>query len=121
MKVPKAPRRRKPRITQDMREHIDLVVFFVRIGDTLTHTQCLGAIEEHIFTGFDGKWLCGRPTADTRRIEKERYGSRCSQWRNDIAPLNVTHINRERVDVLPFLWHLEQAKEDDFPPKENIQ
>ena len=60
------------------------------VGDLLTHTRCMGSIEEHLFTGFDGEWICGKATKETIK-----YGG--SKTTNDIAPANVTHINRELV------------------------
>jgi hypothetical protein len=72
--------------------HAELIEKYLRIGDTITHTRCCGFVEEHIYTGHDGPWLCGKPTKDTKRL-----GGLKSDV-NDISPKNVTHINRNPVD-----------------------
>ncbi|MFO0580533.1 MAG: hypothetical protein U1A78_41710 [Polyangia bacterium] len=72
-----------------LREHL-------QPGDTLTHSRCMGYIEEHVFTGWDGEWICGRPTHDTRRWNGSKYAV------NDIAPGSVTHVNRMPVCDLHF-------------------
>lgn len=69
---------------------------FLRVGDTITHSRCMGCLEEHIYTGDEGRWLCGTPTKDTIRLGGSRYAV------NDIAPCNVSHINRTPVDVCEF-------------------
>jgi hypothetical protein len=66
---------------------------FLREGDTLTHTRCCGTFEEHVFTGFSGRWICGVPTKDTKRLGGSEFAA------NDIFPSNVTHINRTPVDI----------------------
>lgn len=81
----------------DAAEHEALVRELVKPGDTLTHTRCMGTIEEHVYTGNDGHWLCGKPTRDTVRLGGSKYEA------NDIAPSNVTHINRTPVEVVEFL------------------
>lgn len=81
----------------DATEHEALVRKLVKPGDTLTHTRCMGIIEEHIYTGSDGRWLCGRPTRDTLRLGGSKWAA------NDIAPCNVTHINRTPVECVAFL------------------
>lgn len=68
----------------------------LRVGDTLTHTRCMGCLEEHIYTGNDGHWLCGKPTQDTLRLGGSNHEV------NDIAPANVTHINRTPVEVCEY-------------------
>ena len=78
-------------------EHEALVRRLATLGDTLTHTRCMECIEEHIYTGDDGRWLCGKPTKDTIRLG----GSKCEI--NDISPRNVTHINRTPVEAIEFL------------------
>lgn len=77
--------------------HQSIIDTYLKVGDTLTHTRCAGCIEEHIYTGRDGAWLCGTPTRDTLRLE----GSRRSV--NDISANNVTHINRVPVEAVPYL------------------
>ncbi|WP_332772967.1 hypothetical protein [Phenylobacterium sp.] len=77
----------------------ETIAELVKVGDTLTHTRCMGFAEEHIFTGFDGHWLCGRPSPDTKRIAKLLGEGPCAAV-NDIAAINVTHINRQPVQFL---------------------
>lgn len=74
----------------------------VKPGDILTHTRCLGCLEEHVFDGYDGAWMCGWPTADTKRVAGVSQRSR-GQYANDIAPSAVTHINRTPIDVAKML------------------
>lgn len=89
--------------------HADLVKRLVKPGDVLTHTRCMGIIEEHEFTSWSGKWMCGIPTRDTflfggaNGIPSE--GKRTSIWNlaDDISPTNVTHINRVPVESIEFL------------------
>lgn len=64
----------------------------LKIGDLLTHTRCMGSLEEHVFTGWNGHWLCGRRTAETKK-----YSKFSSKLVDDIAPMNVTHVNRDNV------------------------
>jgi len=86
----------KPDYTNPFRSN-DLYKY-LRHGDIPTHTVCAGGIEEHKYTGRDGKWLCGDPTTDTKRIAKQQgYGARHV---NDISPKNVTHVNRIAVSML---------------------
>lgn len=89
-----------PRTARDT--HVAAVRRLVKRGDVLTHTRCLGLIEEHIFEVFDGEWLCGWPTADTKRLEGRSPRSR-GVYANDISPANVTHINRTPIDVALML------------------
>lgn len=93
-------RQRRPRTPAQL-AHIERVLRLARPGDILTHTRCMGLVEEHRFTGFDGPWMCGQATSDTARLavlgSERAHGAR--GWTNDIAPTNVTHINR--VPVTP--------------------
>ena len=82
--------------------HGDTVKRLVKIGDILTHTRCMGGVEEHVYTGSDGPWLCGRPTTDTMLIEGPE-GTSAENEVNDISPENVTHINRVPVENVDFL------------------
>ena len=75
-----------------------------KLGDALTHTRCLGCIEEHIYTGIEGSWLRGKPTADTLRLGGLMHEA------NDISPRNVTHINRVVVEVAEFLAEVQKIK-----------
>jgi hypothetical protein len=67
-------------------------------GDLITHTVCMGELQEHIFTGFDGQWICGKPTKLTKK-----YGTCVSKFANDIHPENVTHVNRIPPECIEFL------------------
>ena len=83
-------------MTEDEKAYIKLVKSIVKEGDLLTHTRCLDSIEEHIFARYDGNWMCGQPTKLTKK-----YGG-SHMFANDIAPLNVTHINRQTPGVINF-------------------
>jgi hypothetical protein len=74
----------------------------LRPGVVLTHTRCMGCIEEHVYTGVDGIWLCGYPTRDTFAMDGGE-GRRKANTVNDIAPSNVTHINRIPVGALDLV------------------
>lgn len=92
-----------PPVTGDQRRaHIAAVKLLVKPGDFVMHTRCMGVVEEHIFTQFDGEWMCGWPTPDTKRIEGSSPRAR-GQYANDIAPSSVTHINRTPIDVAMML------------------
>lgn len=84
----------------DALAHEALVRKYLREGDTLTHTRCLGCLEEHIFVGYahahERTWLRGIPTKDTIRLGGSREPA------DDIAIRNVTHINRVPVAVCEF-------------------
>lgn len=82
--------------------HEQIIERFLKPGDTLTHTVCMGGIEEHIFTHRDGRGLCGVPTADTMRIEGMEDDPADNDV-NDISPANVTHINRTAVECVPLM------------------
>lgn len=81
-------------------EHEANIRRVLRAGDTITHTRCMGCIEEHIFTHYgEGKttcWLYGKPTRDTIRLGGSNYVA------DDISFSSVTHINRIPVDVCIF-------------------
>lgn len=79
-----------------------IVAEHLRAGDTITHERCMGIIEEHIFDGRDGAWLCGRPTHDTRRLAR-LVDEVIERRATDISPGNVTHINRVPVEAVPML------------------
>lgn len=68
------------------------IQYILKKGDLITHKRCLGIIEEHYFTGFDGKWICGKATKETEKY----YGSDA----NDISMKNITHINREPIEII---------------------
>lgn len=80
--------------------HEEKIRRVLREGDTITHTRCMGYVEEHIFTKYDEgptrRWLCGKPTKDTVRLGGPKYEA------DDIAFSNVTHINRVPVDVCEY-------------------
>ena len=62
-------------------ERIAILERHLGLGTLLTHTRCGGCLEEHVFTGRDGAWLCGKPTRET----KLHGGSKLAA--NDIATL----------------------------------
>lgn len=68
-------------------------------GVVITHTRCMGCIEEHEFSGWDGPWICGVPTKDTFKLSGSK-GRRSDHSTNDIAPANVTHIDRVPIEAL---------------------
>ena len=80
----------------------NIIAEHLKPGDTITHHGCMGCIKEHLYTGKDGNWLCGIPTADTMRIERWD-GDPADHATNDISPRNITHINRTPVESVPFL------------------
>lgn len=71
---------------------------YLRPGDIISHTRCMEVLEEHRFDGWDGHWITGRPTQATARLSRHGTMARA----NDIAPGNVTHINRESVRWIDF-------------------
>lgn len=80
---------------------VEIVKKHLRPGDLITHTVCMGELQEHVFTGYDGNWLCGKPTKLT-----VKYGTCVNKYTNDISPDNITHINRQPVECLDFLIDL---------------
>lgn len=80
--------------------HEEKIRRVLRPGDTVTHTRCMGCVEEHVFTEYGAgkavRWLCGSPTKDTIRLGGPTYEAA------DIAFCNVTHINRVPVDVCEY-------------------
>lgn len=82
-------------IDANMIKHAGKVRKAVKPGDLITHTRCMGCIEEHIFQGFDGQWMMGKATATTKK-----FGGMDAE---DIFPGNVTHINRVPIESLEFL------------------
>lgn len=91
-------------------EHEAKIRQLLRRGDTITHTRCMGCVEEHIFTHYGRHWLCGSPTRDTIRLGGPKYDA------DDIAFVNVTHINRVPVDVCEFAAEFQDriAQPDQF-------
>ena len=84
---------------------------YLKVGDLIMHTRCMGVVEEHRYTGRDGIWLCGKPTTDTIRFGGSSFPI------NDISPLNVTHINRVPLEVVPMLA-AHQAQSDSHKASE---
>lgn len=74
-----------------------MVKKYLKEGDLITHTRCMGCIENHYFTKYEGNWICGKPSADTIKIEG------CKLHANDISYNNITHINFVPLDALKFL------------------
>lgn len=85
-------------MTDEKTIHIQLVKKHIKTGDLITHTCCLGAIAEHYFTEWDGYWMCGNPTKETKK-----YFGCDNTIINDISPTDVTHINRQLVENIDFL------------------
>jgi hypothetical protein len=81
---------------------IERIVSLIREGDVITHTRCMGCVEEHVFTRMNGRWLCGIPTRDTKIISR-MSGKRKNNEVNDISTKCITHINRVPVDCVEFL------------------
>ncbi len=78
----------------------------VKVGDVLTHTRCMGCLEEHIFTGWDGEWMCGDPAP-----APAFFADLSAEPVNDIAPGNVTHINSVPVENVEFLLNVKKERE----------
>lgn len=91
--------------TPKQQAHIDIVNRLLQVGDFVTHTRCMGLLEEHIVTGREGEWICGNATSNTawmaRHFKKTGHGA--TGWTNNISPLNVTHINRVPVECVELL------------------
>jgi len=87
-------------------------VTHLKPGDVITHTRCMGCLEEHVFTEMEGPWICGFPTADTMLIEGERDET------DDIHPNNVTHINRIPIAALDFVSKQQRRPYAEPVPKE---
>lgn len=96
--------------------HAAKVLRYLKVGDIVTHTRCMGMLAEHKYTGPGAhEWLCGTPTNDTTRMAA-RYGDRChgeTSNADDIHPSNITHINRVPIDVLDFVQPPWPAKDSD--------
>jgi hypothetical protein len=85
-------------VTIDKNEHERIAQVIrdnVKPGDLLTHTRCMGDIEEHIFHGFSGVGMLGKATKTT----KDMGGADT----DDIYPGNVTHINRVFWQSIEFI------------------
>ncbi|HPS30816.1 MAG TPA: hypothetical protein PLZ43_11210 [bacterium] len=76
-------------------EHIEEVKKILAPGDLITHKCCGDSIQEHYFIEFDGAYIVGKPTKETLKYSTD-FGE-------PIHPLNVTHINREKVECIKFL------------------
>ena len=90
----------------DKDKHVGMVLSLLKKGDLITHTRCMGCIEEHYYTGMDGHWICGIASADTMTLSTIDTEGRA----NDISPLNVTHINRVLVENIEFLDGFKREK-----------
>lgn len=92
--------------TRQHRERFDLLQPFLEQGVTVSHTVCMGILKEHVLIDIEqfgpGEigmvWLVGYPTGDTMRIDGDAFAM-C----DDIAPLNVTHVNRVPIDCLEVI------------------
>lgn len=72
------------------------VLSYLEYGDLVTASMCGDGIAEYYFTGFDGIWMTGRATKETRLC----YGSATA---DDIFPSNISHINRCHVDSFEYI------------------
>lgn len=90
--------------TKEESKHIETVKKYLKKGDLITHTRCMNILEEHIFTGYDGHWLCGKPTKMTKK-----YSEFSERYTDDISPLHVSHINRQFVDYLEEIEELNKG------------
>ena len=88
-------------LTMEQLKHITDVRMNVKKGDLITHTRCMGELQEHIFIEFRGKWMYGKPTKLTKK-----HGTCVSIYADDIHPLNVTHINRQTPEAIILLKEL---------------
>jgi hypothetical protein len=94
--------------TSSRDDRIAMVLKHLKLGDIITHTRCMGLVEEHKATDIDfaaNKALHGRATYDTSRMH-HLHGSRGHGDQGetqDIHPANVTHINRIPVGMLDLL------------------
>ena len=84
--------------TEEQIKHCELIRSILKSGDLITHTICMGELQEHIFIKWDDQWICGKPTKLTKK-----YGTYVPKFVNDIHPLNVTHINRQSPECIEFL------------------
>jgi hypothetical protein len=71
---------------------------YLRPGDVISHTVCMEILKEHRFERWDGRWIVGKPTQATAKLTEHGMMARAY----DIAPGNVTHINRESVRWIDF-------------------
>ncbi len=81
-------------------ERVDCLHRHLKAGDLVTFQVCGGSLREAVFRGWDGQWIVGGLTAETARRSK------VSGVVDDIGPGNVTHVNREPIEILDFLANL---------------
>lgn len=91
--------------------HEALVRKYLRKGDTLTHTRCMGCLEEHVFVEYaqaNGRtWLRGTPTKDTIRLGGSREPA------DDIAFYNIKkRAELEQNDMVDEAWNNSQGHGD---------
>ncbi|KIZ47384.1 MULTISPECIES: hypothetical protein [Rhodopseudomonas] len=86
--------------------HIALVDRYLRPGDLLTYTVCMGRLREAIYEYREGYWIIGKPTRETRDAEGWK-GREFSDHLEDISPRHVTHINRDPVEAIPMLIEID--------------
>ncbi len=86
----------------------------LKIGTVITININRGQYQEFYFTGFDGLWLCGKPTGDTRKFDGTPEDWRDEDLQiNDVAAFDVTHIDRIPVIELQY-WKSNENSEFPF-------
>ncbi|HQM84965.1 MAG TPA: hypothetical protein PLD55_09825 [bacterium] len=86
------------RFSKKQRARIDLVNEHLKKGVLITHTCDGGMLAEHYYEGTDKSGnIVGIPTPETKRF----MGIFLSNI--SIHPLNITHINRQSVESIPYL------------------
>ncbi len=70
-------------------DHMKYVRSCLVKGDLITH-ECRGGFQEHYFIKFDGDYIIGEPTVETKKYSTDTE--------ERIHPLDITHINRMKVD-----------------------
>ncbi|HPM47709.1 MAG TPA: hypothetical protein PL056_11620 [bacterium] len=86
------------KFTKKQRARIDLVNEHLKKGDLITHVCDGGMLAEHYYARTEKSGnIIGIPTAETKKF----IGGFLSGVY--IHPVNITHINRQSVESIPFL------------------
>jgi len=85
----------KKELTEVEKLKMEAIKQTLQPGMLLTHTRCMGILEEHIFCDYNGNWINGDATLDTMQVNGLDPDD---NWTNDISPLSITHINRIPVN-----------------------
>jgi len=75
-----------------------------QVGDIITHTFDDGSYTEAVFLGWKDYQIECIPTEESRNLS-DRFNQKNEYV---VRPQNVTHINRQLVNILPLL-HEESA------------